>query len=96
MKIEPRGPRDFGVNGYVLAQFPNVPLAVALLGVIVSRIFDEGSTAYFVSRAFFFVGLAVWAWLELAEGVNMFRRILGAVALAWTIFMLQDDLSGAS
>lgn len=96
MRIEPRGPRDFGVNGYVLAQFPNIPLFLALFGAIASRIFDQDSTLHFICRAIFFVGLAVWAWLELAEGVNLFRRALGAVALAWTIYMLQDDLSGGS
>ena len=42
------------------------------------------------------VGIAVWAWLELAEGVNLFRRVLGAAALAWTVYMLQDDLSGGA
>ena len=71
-------------------------LIVALLGAIASRFFNRGSTIYFVCRAFFFVGIAVWAWLELAEGVNLFRRVLGAAALAWTVYMLQDDLSGGA
>lgn len=84
------------MNGYVLAQFPNAPLIVALLGAIANRFFNRGSTIYFVCRAFFFVGIAVWAWLELAEGVNLFRRVLGAAALAWTVYMLQDDLSGGA
>ena len=93
MKIQPNGPRDFGLNGYVLVQAPNLPIIVAVLGSIASRFLDQDTTLYFVSRALFFVGLVIWAWLELAEGVNLFRRALGAAGLAWAVYLLQDDLA---
>ena len=85
--------RDLEVNNYVIAQVPNLPLVIALLAVVASRLLSEGSTAYFVSRVVFFVGLTVWAYLELADGVNGFRRLLGAGALAWIVFTLQGELS---
>lgn len=46
-----------------------------------------------MSRAVFFVGLTIWAYLELAEGVNGFRRVLGAVGLAYVIFAITKELS---
>ena len=93
MKLQPNGPRDFGLNGYTLAQAPNLPIIIAVLGSIGSRFLSQDSTLYFVARALFFMGLTVWAWLELAEGVNVFRRALGAAGLAWALYLLQDDLS---
>ena len=93
MKIQPNGPRDFGLNGYILVQVPNLPIIVAVVGSIGSRFLSQDSTLYFVARALFFMGLTVWAWLELAEGVNVFRRALGAAGLAWALYLLQDDLS---
>ena len=34
------------------------------------------------------VGFAAWAYLELAAGVNWFRRLLGAAALVWVVLRL--------
>lgn len=65
---------------------------VAILGLVLSWILASGSTAHAVSRAVFYVGLAVWAWLELSEGVNGFRRILGAAALAWIVVSLSGEI----
>ena len=35
-----------------------------------------------------YVFLAAWAYLELAEGVNLFRRVLGAAALVYVIVLI--------
>ena len=91
MRIDPRGPRDFGVNGYVLAQVPNAPLIVAVLALVVSRLFHEGSSAYLFARAVLYMAITIWAYLELAEGVNGFRRLLGAGALVWIAFSLKNE-----
>ena len=77
----------------MVAQLPNLPLALALVAVVAGHIFNEGSTAWGISRAVFFTGIAIWAWLELTEGVNGFRRVLGAGGLAWVIWSLSGDLA---
>ncbi|MDQ2699792.1 MAG: hypothetical protein M3Y23_00510 [Actinomycetota bacterium] len=93
MKIRPAGPRDFGLNGYVLAQAPNPPIIIAVLGSILSRFLNQDQALYYVARALFFMGLTVWSWLEVTAGVNLFRRSLGVAGLAWALYLLQDDLS---
>jgi hypothetical protein len=78
-------PRRFPV-----AQFPNVPLLLALAGWVLAEASD--ATAHDVGRAVFTVGLAVWAWQEAVDGVNWFRRLVGAGALVWTVARLASEL----
>jgi hypothetical protein len=84
---------DLKIRGYTVAQFPNLPLGVALSGLVLSWILSSGSTGHAVARAVFYVGLGVWAWLELSDGVNGFRRTLGAGGLAWVVVSLSRDLN---
>jgi hypothetical protein len=84
--------RDLKIRGYTVAQFPNLPLAAALFGLALSWVFSPGSAAHAASRAVFYVGLGIWAWLELAEGVNGFRRVLGAAGLVYVVVSLAGDL----
>jgi hypothetical protein len=37
------------------------------------------------ARAAVYAGLAVWAWQELVDGANWFRRLLGAAALVYVV-----------
>ena len=83
---------DLKVRGYTVGQFPNPPLIVAVIGLIASWILSSGSTAYALARAVFYVGLAVWAWLELSDGVNGLRRFLGAGGLLFVLVSLTRDL----
>jgi hypothetical protein len=83
---------DLKIRGYTVAQFPNVPLGAALVALVASWILSSGSTAHAFARAVFYVGLGVWAWLELSDGVNGFRRVLGAAGLAWVLVSLSGDL----
>ena len=85
---------DLKIGGYTVGQFPNLPLAAALLGLVLGRLLSSGSTAYGVARALFYVGLTAWAWLELTDGVNGFRRILGAGGLIFVIVRLSGELDG--
>ncbi|HWI74009.1 MAG TPA: hypothetical protein VNT55_18765 [Baekduia sp.] len=64
---------------FVLVQFPNTPLLVALAGGVVAR-FTDG-TVRDVVGVVAGVALAVWALEELLQGVNWFRRALGAAFL---------------
>jgi hypothetical protein len=79
------GPRRFPI-----AQFPNPPLLVALAGLVLAA--ATGGAAHDAGRAVFTVGLAVWAFQELVGGVNWFRRLLGAGALAWIVVGLAAQL----
>ena len=38
-----------------------------------------------VATAVFFMGLTVWAYLELTDGVNWFRRALGVAGLVYVL-----------
>ena len=83
---------DLKIRGYTVGQFPNPPLIAAVIGLIASWVLSSGSTAYALARAVFYVGLAVWAWLELSDGVNGFRRLLGAGGLLFVLVSLTRDL----
>ncbi|MGA7436099.1 MAG: hypothetical protein WBW44_10865 [Solirubrobacterales bacterium] len=84
---------DLKLLGYTVGQAPNPPLIVALVGAVLSRFLDQGTFAFGVSRAAFYSGLVVWAWLELTDGVNRFRQGLGAAGLVFAIWSMADKLS---
>jgi hypothetical protein len=71
---------------FVLVQFPNPPLIVALAGALVAAL-AGGRTADY-ARAVGHIGLAVFAYLELTDGVNWFRRLLGAAVLVSLVMTL--------
>lgn len=83
---------DLKIRGYTVGQFPNPPLVFAIVGLVAGWILSSGSTAHAFARAVFYVGLAVWAWLELSDGVNGFRRVLGALGLVFVLVSLTGDL----
>jgi hypothetical protein len=74
-----------------VAQFPNAPLLVALGGWLAAAVTDGSANAY--ARAVLSAGLAAWAWLELAEGVNWFRRALGAVGVLYVVVQVGAALA---
>ena len=75
---------------FPIAQFPNPPLLLAFAGGGVAAVAD--GALHDVGRAVFTVGLAVWAYKELAGGVNWFRRLLGGGALIWIVAALAGEL----
>jgi hypothetical protein len=81
-------PRDLKIRGYTVGQFPNPPLWVALTALLIGLVTNEGSTVNDLARAVFYVALTVWAYEELANGVNGFRRLLGAVALVLIVIAI--------
>ena len=80
-----RGKRGWPV-GFPLVQFPNAPLIAALGGWLVAA--PTHGTLHAYARAAFYAGLAVWAWEELAGGVNWVRRALGAGGLIYVVVKL--------
>ena len=64
-------------------QAPNPPLLAALVAWLVAAVSHGSVHAY--ARAAFYVGVAAWAWLELADGTNWFRRLVGAAGLVYVV-----------
>jgi hypothetical protein len=75
---------------FVLIQFPNAPLIVALAGSVLSRAMDGRLGDY--GDAIGRLGLAVFAYLELTDGANWFRRLLGAVVGIMLVISLEHAL----
>jgi hypothetical protein len=73
------------VGGLVVAQTPNPPLIAAAVAWVVALLADGGSTIEDVARAVFYVAFAAWAWEEFTQGVNWFRRTLGAGGLVLAV-----------
>jgi hypothetical protein len=78
-------PRRFPV-----VQFPNLPLALAFAAGEVAR--HTRGSVHASALAVSYLAMAVWAWLELTEGVNWFRRLLGAWYTASTMLHLTHAL----
>ena len=75
---------------FPIAQFPNPPLLVALVGWGLAA--ATGGSTHDVGRAVLILGLAIWAWGEAVSGVNWFRRLLGAGVLLWIVIELAGEL----
>jgi hypothetical protein len=76
---------DLKLNGYVVAQFPNSPLLVALVAALASAFVDGGTTASDVARSVFYVALTIWAYEEAVDGVNGLRRAVGIAGLLFVV-----------
>lgn len=66
-----------------LAAKPNLPITTWFLARLLA--WPLTGTAEAVARAVAYGALFTWAWLELFQGVNYFRRALGLVVLAGLI-----------
>ncbi len=67
-------------RSYPIVQFPNAPLILAFAsGLAAQHLHGSDHSG---AQAVSYLAMAVWAYLELFQGVNTFRRLLG---LAYTI-----------
>jgi hypothetical protein len=73
-------------------QFPNAPLIIAFLAGEVATHTHGLGHAYASSTTY--LALGVWAYLELVDGSNWFRRQLGLVYVALTTVHLAHALHG--
>jgi hypothetical protein len=64
----------------VIAQPPNLPLLVGITATVLSLMVRSGNIHTGID-AIAFGSFFTWAWQELFEGVNYFRRGLGLLAL---------------
>ncbi len=70
----------------VLGQMPNLPILVWVTATLLQLVFTSGKV-YAGLNAIAFGSLFTWAWQELFDGVNYFRRALGLVVLVGAIVM---------
>jgi hypothetical protein len=75
---------------FPLAQFPNPPLWIALLAGGAGGALHGEAHDYALSVSY--LALTIWAYEELAHGVNWFRRLLGLAFLALTIVRVAEAL----
>lgn len=68
----------------VIAQKPNLPIVVGLVATLLKLLVPNGNI-HIGLESLAFGALFTWAWLELFEGVNYFRRTLGLVVLLGVI-----------
>ncbi len=62
---------------FPIVQFPNLPLITAFLAGEAGK-FVRGTEHSFAASVSY-VAMTIWAYEELARGVNWFRRLLGLV-----------------
>jgi hypothetical protein len=67
-------------RSYPIIQFPNAPLILAFVSGLVAQ--HSRGLEHADAQAVSYLSMAVWAYLELFQGVNAFRRLLG---LTYTI-----------
>ena len=67
-----------------IAQMPNLPILVWVGAVLLKLIFTSGQI-YLLLDTIAFGTLFTWAWEELFQGVNYFRRGLGLLVLIGAI-----------
>jgi hypothetical protein len=68
----------------VLAQMPNLPLIIWIVASLLKIIFTTGRINLGLDLIAF-GSLFTWAWEELFQGVNYFRRVLGLLVLVGLI-----------
>ena len=73
-------------KGYPIAQFPNPPLLIGLLALLLRYLTSGALADALAAIAYVFIG--VWAYLELTAGVNLFRRVLGLAGLIYIVVVI--------
>ena len=68
----------------VIAQMPNLPLSVGIVASLLTLILTTGKINLGLELVAF-GSLFTWAWEELFQGVNYFRRALGLIVLVGLI-----------
>jgi hypothetical protein len=74
---------------FPIVQFPNAPLILAFLAGALANDLHGATRNYATAAAY--LAMTVWAYEELARGVNWFRRLLG---LAYMIIMIMRVAHG--
>jgi hypothetical protein len=75
---------------FPIAQFPNLPLIVAILAGEVDKFLD--GSAHFYAASVSYLAITIWAYEELVHGVNWFRRLLGLASMILLVMRVADAL----
>lgn len=71
---------------FPIVQFPNNPLIIAFVaGQLAGMLHGSGSD---YAKAISYLAMIVWAYLELVDGVNWFRHLLGLFYVVSTVVHL--------
>ncbi|MGB7248316.1 MAG: hypothetical protein WBC73_05200 [Phormidesmis sp.] len=76
----------------VIAQPPNLPVLAGVTAVLLQFLLPSGQLQM-AAELFAFGALFTWAWQELFDGVNYFRRTLGLIGLATLMTLGLNSLS---
>ena len=79
-------------KSFTIVQPPNTPLKIAIILFFLR--FLENPTLTVLSVWGTLIALLYWAYLEITQGVNQFRRLLGLVVgvyLLWLLFGLLES-----
>ena len=71
-----------------VAQFPNWPLFAIGAGWLVRLVADDSSDVYRVAGVAITALWLFWGGDELVRGVNPWRRLVGALVIAWQVVVL--------
>lgn len=80
--------RNRETGDITIAQPPNLPIWVFVVAWVLGAVFDPAGWPGTVLDVVRIVALGTWAVMEAWSGVNPFRRLLGAGALAWIAWSL--------
>lgn len=78
---------------YPMAQFPNAPLLLSFVASWLTGVLAEGDARAYAQAAGG-VLLAIWAWLELTAGFNLWRRLIGLTFMVLSIGSLGQLIAG--
>jgi hypothetical protein len=70
-------------RGFPLVQFPNAPLIVAFVGGVAATMIH--GAGHRDAQAVSYLGMTIWAYEELVDGVNWFRHLLGLAYVLSTV-----------
>jgi len=74
-------------QNYIYAQTPNLPLIVWFVSFVLGIFFAFGFFGRFLDLVSF-GAIFTWAWLEIFDGANNFRRGLGIVVLVFVFYFM--------
>lgn len=76
----------------IIAQPPNLPVLAGVAAAILQSLLPSGQLQM-AAQLITFGALFTWAWQELFDGVNYFRRALGLVGLSGLMMLGLNFLS---
>jgi hypothetical protein len=75
---------------FPIVQFPNLPLIIAFLAGEAGKFLDGSAHSYAASVSY--LAMTIWAYEELVDGVNWFRRLLGVAFVILSIVRVAHAL----